>query len=128
MLQVDTAAVQSVEIERPDESYTIVRADTSWTMNGAPIRTFPVISIMEELATFRGTDFLVPGDSLYEMPHEITITALGAAGDTLAAVDLGAGARDRRGTVRGDSIVYRVPQFRIDRIAPPSANLLPPAN
>jgi hypothetical protein len=128
MLAVDTAAVQRVEIERPGESYAIVRADTSWTMDGAPVRAFPVVSIMEELATFRGTDFLVPGDSLYEMPPAITVTALGAAGDTLALVNLGTGERDRRGTVRGDSIVYRVPQFRIDRIAPPRANLIPQTN
>jgi hypothetical protein len=128
MLEVDTAAVHTVEIERPGEAYTIVRADTSWTVDGAPARTFNVISIMEELATFRGTDFLVPGDSLYEMPQAITVTALDAAGDTMTVVNLGEGARDRRGTVRGDSIVYRVPQFRIDRIAPPRANLVLPSN
>jgi hypothetical protein len=128
MLDVDTAAVRTVEVQRPDGTYTIVRADTVWTIDGTPIRTFPVTSIMEELATFRGTDFLVPGDSLYEMPPAITVTALDAAGDTMTVVNLGEGERDRRGTVRGDSIVYSVPQFRIDRIAPPRANLILPAN
>jgi hypothetical protein len=128
MLAVDTAAVRTVEIERPGEAYTIVRGDTAWTMDGTPVRTFSVISILEELAGFRGTDFLVPGDSLYETPTAITVTAFGAAGDTMALVNLGTGERDRRGTVRGDSIVYRVPSFRIDRIAPPRANLVLPAN
>jgi hypothetical protein len=128
MLALDTAAVHTVQIERPGESYTIVRGDTIWTMDGATIRTFPVISIMEELATFRGTEFLVPGDSLYETPLAITVTALGATGDTMTVVNLGAGERDRRGTVRGDSIVYQVPQFRIDRIAPPRANLVLPGS
>ena len=128
MLAVDTAAVRTIEVERPGESYAIVRRDTAWTMDGAPIRTFPVISILEELAGFRGIEFLVPGDSLYETPPAITVTALGATGDTMAVVNLGAGERDRRGTVRGDSIVYQVPSFRIDRIAPPRANLILPAN
>jgi hypothetical protein len=128
MLNLDTAAVHTVHIERPGESYTVIRADTSWTVDGAPARTFNVTSIMEELATLRGTDFLVPGDSLYELPLAITVTALGASGDTMTVVNLGEGERDRRGTVRGDSIVYRVPQFRIDRIAQPLANLVPPAN
>ena len=128
MLALDTAAVSTVAIERDGESYAIVRADTGWTMDGAPISQFPVTSILEELAGLRGTDFLVPGDSLYELPQAITVTALSATGDTMTVVNLGAGERDRRGTVRGDSITYRVPMFRIDRLAQPRANLIPPAN
>ena len=55
-----------------------------------------------------------------------TVAALGESGDTITVVNLGAGERDRRGTVRGDSVVYRVPSFRIDAIAPPRANVVAP--
>ena len=118
MLRVDTAAVRTIAVQIPGDSYTLTRQDTAWTVDGERASTFRVTSILEELAGFRGIDFLVPGDSMYALAPAITITALGAAGDTMTVLNLSEGERDRRGTVRDDSIVYRVPNFRIDRVAP----------
>lgn len=123
---IDTSKVDTIDVTRGDESYTLARADSSWTVDGEPAQASPVTSLLEELSTMRATGFLQEGDSLYAAPPEITVTAVGSTGDTLGVVTVSEGAGDRAARARGNPTVFRLPSFRVDRVAPPLDQLEPP--
>lgn len=126
IVAIDTANVNRIDVTRGDQSYTLARADSSWTVGGSPAQQSPVTSILEELSAMRATGFFEEGDSLYAAPPEISVTALGAAGDTLGSVTLSSGSGDRAARTSGNDTVYRLPSFRVDRVAPPLEQLEPP--
>lgn len=122
---VDTARVDRIDIARGGESYSVVRADSAWMIDGDTAQASPVRGALEELSTMRATGFFEEGDSLYALPEEITVTALSGA-DTLGTVTLSEGSGDRAARARGNPTVYRLPSFRVDRIAPTREQLEPP--
>jgi len=128
MLAIDTTRVARVEVRRDQESYTLLRADTLWTFaDGSAARTVQVAALMRELGGgLVAAGFVPDGDSLAAFPQGGSTVAYSAEGDVLAEVAIGGGERDRWGMVAGDSVRYRLPDFRVTSIAPTLEALAPP--
>ncbi len=117
MARVDTSAVRRVEVEREGDRWSLERSDSLWVLNdGGETQPSAVRSLLGELARLDASGFHAPGDSL--PAHGGSVIALGQAGDTLFAVELGSGEGDRWARVPGDSIVYKVPAYRVSRLLP----------
>ena len=121
---VDTAAVARIELTAEDGAHTVSRGDSAWTVaNGAEADPTAVRAILEELAILRANGFAEADNEVFEAPAELSLTALGGTGDTLAVLTLGEGEGDRWVTARGDTTVYRLPSFRTARLIPSGERL-----
>jgi len=120
--RVDTSAVQTVEVEREGTGWTIQRADSSWVMaDGSPTNGATVRNLLGELARMDASGFYGTQDSL--PPLGGSVRAMDQAGDTLLILDIGSGEGDRWVRVEGDSIVYRIPSWRVSRVLPELSTL-----
>lgn len=117
---VDTALVSTLEVHVAAGSYRLLRSDTVWTIedDNATASATAVRNILSELSDLRASGFLAAGDSLAVLPAAGSVTALDTAGDTLGHVNLGAGEGDRWARVSGDSVIYRLPSWKVSRLAP----------
>jgi hypothetical protein len=117
MAQVDTAVVWRMEVTRGNERFILERVDSLWTLDGEG-GSDPLLirNLLDELAFLQASGFHAPGDSLAAAGG--TVTALGRAGDTLLFLEVGAGEGDRWARVAGDSVLYRLPSWRVGRLLP----------
>ncbi len=123
---VDTGAVARIEVERGDAPYAVVRADSSWTLEGgAKADSSAVSAMLTALADLRADGFAAAGDSVAGLAQEVALRALSASGDTLAALTFGEGSGTRWVRARGDSIVYTMSAWRLDRLAPTRDKVVP---
>ncbi len=121
---VDTAAVARIDLAAGDGNHTLSRADSIWTLaGGEEADPSAVRGILEELSTLRANGFAEAGNEIFDAPAELSLTALGGAGDTLAVLTLGEGDGDRWVTTRGDTTVFRLPSFRTARLVPSGERL-----
>jgi Domain of unknown function (DUF4340) len=119
IVAVDTAAVHRIEVDRDGKSYALVRADSSWSLEGGEgVDKTAVSDILAELSDLRAAGFYQASDSTAEREAGGHVLALSASGDTLASVTLGSGDSDRWARAPGDSIIYRLAGWRVDRVAP----------
>lgn len=124
---VDTAAIRRIEVTRGTETLALVRADSAWDVEGAGRAGATVAAgVLAELHALDATGFVSPPDSLAGLPESVRVVALGAGGDTLAALTLGEGTGDRWLRARGDSVLYRFPAWKLDRLAPTRAKAAGP--
>jgi hypothetical protein len=116
---VDTGEVARIDVSRQGAPYTLMRADSSWTLEGGgPADTSAVHTMLAGLANVRADGFTSAGDSVGGLPEEVVVTALSPQGDTLAALSFGEGSGTRWARARGDSVLYTVEGWRVDRLAP----------
>jgi len=119
MVAIDTSLVRRIEVERDGETYTVVRADSTWTFeDGSEAATTPVRNMLMELANLRASAILEEGDSIAALEQGGSTMAYSESGEVLAEVRIGSGEADRWGRVPSDSVIYRLPSFRVDRITP----------
>lgn len=125
IVSVDTSAVHRVEIRRDGHAYTLVRADSTWTLagGGAADQT-AVQDILEELSGLQASGFIEKGDSLGKRPEGAHIVALSASGDTLGQLSLGSGKGARWARTPGDSVTYRLAAWHVDRLVPERKNVV----
>jgi hypothetical protein len=123
MAAVDTARVQTIRVQRQEESYTLIRTDTVWSLaDGGEEADAPTVrTLLGQLARLQATGFQEPQDTLPD--RAVSLTALDAPGDTLLHLELGGGEGERWARVTGDSILYRFPSWRVSQVAPPRADL-----
>ncbi len=127
IVEVDTAAVHRLEVERDGRSYAVVRKDSTWTMaNGDSVRAAAVRNILQELAGLQAAGFLAETDSMATRPEGAHVLALSASGDTVGQVTLGSGTSDRWARTPGDSVTYRVAAWRVDRLVPAEGSVVVP--
>ena len=119
MVAIDTSLVRRIEVERDGEAYTVVRADSTWTLeDGGEAAPTPVRNMLMELANLRASAILEDGDSIAALEQGGSTMAYSESGEVLAEVRIGSGEADRWGRVPSDSVIYRLPSFRVDRITP----------
>ncbi len=117
VVELDSASVVNLAVDRGGQRYSLVRKDSTWTLKGgAPADTSVVRNMLSELTDLRATGFYHAGDSLAAPGG--SLVALNGMGDTLAAVTVGAGEGNRWMRTRGDSTLYKVAGYRVDRIMP----------
>jgi hypothetical protein len=125
ILAADTAAVARVAVERDGRRYEITRADSTWTLSsGEMVDPGRVTTILMELATLRATGFLEEGDSLAATPLAVAVAALDASGDSLAVLEIGGTGSEHWARARGNPVLYRLPSWTLDRVAPPREELM----
>ena len=127
MLAIDTSRVARIAIERGEDAFTLVRADSVWTFaDGGATRAAQVRSILNELGGgLVASRFVADDDSLAALPAGGSTVAFSEEGDVLAEVTVGEGSGDRWAMVAGDSVRYRLPSFRVDLIVPTLESVRP---
>jgi Domain of unknown function (DUF4340) len=119
MVRVDTSAVSRVEVLRDGDRYALVRGDSIWTVEGGgEADAASVRNLLSELADLQASGFLADGDSLAVLPEGGSIQAFDSGGAVLAEIRLGSGEGDRWARTAGDDVLYKLPSWRIDRVAP----------
>lgn len=120
VLAIDTSKVNRIDVQRDDDSYTLVRGDSTWTFqDGAATDSIKVQGILGQLGGGLVASRFVPDDDpLAANPAGGSTTAYSADGDVLAKVTIGSGDGDRWAMAEGDSVRYRLASFRIDLITP----------
>ncbi|SVA84084.1 uncharacterized protein METZ01_LOCUS136938 [marine metagenome] len=120
MIAIDTSRVVRLDVQRDGDGFTLVRGDTAWTFeDGTPVNALQVGSMLQELSgSLIASRFVEDGDSIGNSPQDGSTVAYAGGGDVLAEVSIGSGENDLWATVTGDSVTYRLPQFRADLITP----------
>ena len=116
ILQVDTASVVRIVFETDEGTLVVERGDSSWTADGGPTNAAFLNPVLQELARLIASGFPEQGEMFEENPKNVT--ALGAAGDTLGVVMVTGGGGTRHVRRRGSDVVFEIPSFRADRVAP----------
>jgi hypothetical protein len=116
ILRVDTAAVARIVLETDDGTLVAERGDSAWTADGQPTNPAFMNPVLQELANLIASGFVEDGDVFEESPKRVT--ALGEAGDTLGVVIVTGEAGTRHIRTLGSDVVFEVPSFRADRVAP----------
>jgi hypothetical protein len=123
ILRTDTAAVARVVIDGSDGSYTLERPDGVWMVDGQVAPAIAVGNLMRELNLLVATGFVEDAPPDEADPRRVT--ALDAAGDTLMTVLISGTESTRHARVRDSDVVFEIPSWRVDRIAPSVETLLP---
>ena len=123
VLQTDTASLARVVIEADDGTHTLERPDSVWMVNGEEPDALAVGNLVRELNRLVATGFVEDGEVTEGDPRRVT--ALDAAGDTLATLQVSGTGSNRHARVPGNDVVYEIPMWRVDRIAPTLETLLP---
>jgi hypothetical protein len=119
VITVDTATVARVSVDIDGQRYAIVRRDGAWSfLDGSNVDTAGVRIMLSELTQLRAVGFLTATDSIAAKPYSGNVVALNEAGDTLGMLTLSGGPGDRWVRARGDSVMYRIGYYRVERLAP----------
>ena len=127
MVAIDSSRVTRIEVERDGEAFTLVRGDSVWTFeDGSEATPGQVRSILSELSGgLVASRFVAEEDSLAALERGGSTAAYSDLGEVLAEVTVGSGDGDRWATVTGDSVLYRLPSFRVDLITPTLESVRP---
>ena len=124
MLQVDTAKIQSVAVTADGETTLYERDDEGgWLVDGEPadssVRRNTIRNMLQELTEVRASGFEPYEDERPETPDRV-VRAVDARGNELAHLLLHN--RPQNTLVMSPVLPYdfEIPNFRYDRIAPPS--------
>jgi hypothetical protein len=116
ILRLDTAAVARIVLETDEGTLVVERGDSTWTADGGPANPAFMNPVLQELANLIASGFVEEGEVFEESPKRVI--ALGAAGDTLGVVMVAGESGTRHVRTPGNDVVFEVPSFRADRVAP----------
>jgi hypothetical protein len=118
IVRADTAAIARMVIQRDGETVELVRADSTWTIDGASARAVPVRDLLGGLGALIGLGF--PPDTVTVEPVTRQVTGLSAAGDTLVRIEIGDEYQPGSHPLRAPGVdgVIEISDFQADRITP----------
>lgn len=116
ILRVDTAAVVRIVWETSEGTHVAERSDSTWSVDGGPANTNTIRTVLTEFTNLVATGFVEEGDVYQESGKRVI--ALGAAGDTLGTVAITGEGTPRHARTPGNAVVFEIPSFRAERIAP----------
>ena len=126
MVATDTSRVARIEIERDGDTYSLVRVDDGWEFEtGGEAELGTARGVLSELSRLTASGFLAESDSVAMLEQGGSTVAYSDLGEVLARVTMGSGENDRWARVPGEESIYRLPQFRIDRLAPTLESMQP---
>lgn len=118
VVRVDTAAVARLAVERDGAWTEMVRADAGWTVDGAPAVALPVRDLLGGLSSLIAIGFAPDSVTLDTVTRRVV--AIGAEGDTLAAIEMGEGSTGGQIPTRTPGVdgILELSEFQADRITP----------
>lgn len=120
--RADTGAIRTLEVAGEGARIVLRREDSLWTFDdGQAADSVTVRNLLGELARMDASGFYGPQDSLSARAG--SVRASDGSGTTLLYMEVGSGEGDRWVKVEGDSIVYRIPSWRADRLLPSPEDL-----
>ncbi len=123
IVALDSAAVARIDVKHGRNSFDLVRRHGGWSLGrGREADTATVRNILSELSDLSAFGFYHSKDSLNAEGGRLV--ALSGTGDTLADLTVGSGQGDRWIRSRGDSSLYRVAGYRVDRMMPKLSTLV----
>ncbi len=127
--RVDTAAVDVLHLWRNDTSYSVSRSDSVWTLVELESLADPgaLADLLGELADLRSTGFFADDLAASAGAGEPALRLMARGDPTDTLLELDAVERDAAYQIRvgGDSIVYQLPSWRVDRLIPALERLAP---
>jgi hypothetical protein len=126
MARIDTARVARVVLSRQGQSFALVRDSAGWTVDGDPmLRADSLASrnVLTELARFEAAAF-APDTAAFDGDDQRTVVALTTAGDTLVNLEFAGREYIWRARRAGETTLFDVASFRIDRLVPMRADVL----
>jgi hypothetical protein len=119
VVRADTAAVRAVVVERDGKRARIESPDKGWKPAGAggAVDSTRVADVLAELARFDASGF-PPDTASFEGKDSRRVVALGAKGDTLAAIELAGDGSKWLARSRGSTQLFEVAGYRVDRLTP----------
>lgn len=125
--RIDTARLARIVVARPEGGYELRRADGAWTVDGEPAEERGVRGLLAQLTRLQAMGFAP--DTFRVGRPERSVTALDAAGDTLARILLAdpveGGSTYPVTTAAAGGTVWEISAFRADRVAPAKEEMLP---
>ena len=118
VVRVDTAQVATLVFETASGSYQVERDDSAWSLEGAPADSATVRVVLSELVNVFATGF-APDTARLQEGQATTVTALDAAGDTLASLTAQSTESGLWLQRRGSPTVYELAAWREERLYPP---------
>jgi len=120
-----TDSIAEIDVERGSSRYTLRRADSTWTVDGAPADSGAVARLLQELREVTATGFPTPAqaDSVDFSKPDRRLRALGDGGRILLALSFDS--LSYAYWVRHDSggPVFRMDSWRADRLTPADSAL-----
>lgn len=125
IVTVDTASVGGVDVTREGSSYSLARTDDGWTIDGGPADPGAVSSLLGGLSPLTASGFAPDTATLGDPARRLVVR--GRAGDTLTVLSAHRSEGSTfRISARGDSEVYEVSSYRVDRLTPDAESLRAP--
>lgn len=127
LLAIDTSAVSRITVQRDDDTFTLVRGDSTWTFeDGSEAVSSQVQGLLQELGgSLVAAGIVAESDSLAGLPAAGSTVAQSEGGDVLAEVTIGSGTGERWAMAAGDSVRYRIATFRVNLINPTLESVRP---
>ncbi len=117
IVSADTAMIASVRIQHANTSLLYERQDSIWMVGGEEADASTMRGILQELARLRASGF-AGDDVMRPLEADRSVRASDAAGTDIVSLTL----QEREGgfwvTTVGSEIVFEIPTFRGDRVAP----------
>ncbi|MEJ2677522.1 MAG: DUF4340 domain-containing protein [Gemmatimonadota bacterium] len=123
IVKVDTSNALKVQVTRHDTTYTLARADSTWTVAGKAAKPNVVRDLLGAVASFQADGF-APDTAKFGTPDR-TVVVFGAKGDTLADLAFAPGpGSDLRVESDANPTVFEVATWQANRVAPAKAKLV----
>lgn len=121
IVSVDTAAVQRLEVDRPDGSYALVRESGEWRLDGEPARAEAVRGILGQLGPLASSGFAPDTASFPGEGREVhALAAHGESGEPLVRLRVSRGGSGPAWvTTPGKEPVFTLQGWKADRLVPP---------
>lgn len=128
---VDTTAVATLRVSRGNDSHTLERADSSWSVGSGTAAPQAVRDILSEVRSLQAMDFPAPDSASVLAPGDPdrTVEVVDGSGTELLVIRLweprGTGESNLMGRAEGPDVdqpdvLFRLAAWRADRLAPTS--------
>ena len=118
--RIDRDSMASAEIRRRGSSYTVRRDGDAWVLAGGQTTDSAIVArLLDQFASLDATGFHTAADDTVDFdPPDRRAVLRDAAGDTMLALAFDSTAGGFWAQKTGDSTVFRISNFVVDRITP----------
>ncbi len=124
VLAIDTSAVRRIEIQREGSLYQLDREEgAAWMLDGVNADSRVMTGLLQELAELVVTGFASTDDKLGDEDYR-SMTAYDGTGNQLASLRIAMASGTMQGQRPESAVLFDIPVWRADRIAPTRSEIL----